>query len=157
MNIKLETLNLVNFNKDNKEHIIFLKKIIHDDSIKKRFNGFINRLNSRTNDGILDKAFFITDNNELIGFIDIGAFNNDEKVVYLRGAIDKDKRGNNYGNKMLIETSNYIFLNYPKIEKIKLKIDDDNIASIKNAESCGFFNMLNGFYEKSNPYKQKMK
>ena len=58
---------------------------------------------------------------------------------------------------MLIETSNYIFLNYPKIEKIKLKIADDNIASIKNAESCSFFNMFNGFYEKSNPYKQKMK
>ena len=157
MNIKLDTLYLVQFDKNKKDHVLFLKKIIHDDSIKNRFNGFINRLNSRTNNGILDKAFFVSNNNCLIGFIDIGALNNEEKTVYLREAVDKDKRGNNYGNKILIETSNYIFLNYPNVEKIKLRIAKDNIASIKTAESCGFFNMLNGFYEKKNPYKMKMK
>ena len=122
MNIKLDTLSLVQFDKNNKDHVIFLKKIIHDDSIKNRFNGFINRLNSRVNNGILDRAFFVSNNACLIGFIDIGALNNEEKAVYLREAVDKDKRGNNYGNKILNEISNFIFLNYPDVEIIRLRM-----------------------------------
>ena len=157
MEIKLDTLSLIFFDKDNENHILFLKKIMHDESIKKRFNGFLHRLNSRTNQGVLNKAFFLSNNNELIGFIDIGSYSEEEKAIYLRGAIDKGKRGFNYGHKMLKEVSDYIFKNYPQVEEIKLKIADDNISSIKTAESCEFINMLNGNFEKRNPYKKKMK
>ena len=156
MSIKLETLSLISFDKNNPEHILFFKKILSDESIKKRFSGFLPRLNSNSSD-IINKAFFVSDNNKLIGFIDIGAFNQEEKAIYLRGAIDKNERGFNYGHKMLDEISNYIFINHPMIEKIKLKIAYDNIASIKTAESCGFYSILNNYYEKNNPFKHKTK
>ena len=150
MDIKLKTLKLVPFDKNNKEHILFLKKILNDKTITKRFSGFLSKLNSKSTN-ILNKAFFISDTN-IIGFIDIGNFNQDEECVYLRGAIDKEKRGNNYGHRMLDEVSEYIFINYPEIKKIKLKIDNDNYSSIKTAESCSYTNLLNGYYAKRNPY-----
>ena len=154
MEIKLETLSLNSFDINNKDHIVFLKNMIHDKSITTRFNGFLPRLNSKSK-SIFDKAFLLVNDTNIIGFVDIGAFNKEERAVYLRGAIDKSNRGNNNGHKMLYEVSNFIFSNYPNVEKIKLNIAKDNIASIKTAESCGFYNMLNGFYEKRNPYITK--
>ena len=155
MIIPLETLSLVTFDKNNEKHITFLKRIINDESIKKRFTGFLSRLNSKANYGIIGKSFFVAENKELIGFIDIGLLNQEEEAVYLRGAIDKSKRGNNYGHKMLNEVSNYIFENYSNVKTIKLKIDKNNYASIKTAESCGFNYILNDYYIKSNPYLKK--
>ena len=156
MKIQLDTLSLVTFDKENTDHINFFKKIVHDTTIKNRFTGFLSSLNAKS-DTIIGKGFFLEDNDELIGFVDIGKFNKDEEAVYIRGAIDKEKRSKNYGHKMLEETSNYIFLNYPEVKNIKLKIASDNISSIKTAESCGFINMLNGCYKKINPYSLQNK
>lgn len=151
MKIQLDTLSLVVFDRNNIEHINFFKKIALDATIKNRFTGFLSNLNAKS-DSIIGKAFFLEANNELIGFIDIGSFSEEEEAIYLRGAIDKEKRGKNYGHKMLEETSNYIFLNYPEVKNIKLKIAHDNTSSIKTAESCGFINTLNDCYQKGNPY-----
>ena len=82
MIIPLETLSLVTFDKNNKEHVIFLKKIIKDQTIKSRFNGFLSRLNSKANYGIIDKGFFLSKDSELIGFVDIGSFNEVDLLIY---------------------------------------------------------------------------
>ena len=156
MKIKLDTLNLVSFDKNNPEHINFLKKIIHDSTIKSRFTGFLVSLNSKSN-SIIGKGFFLMDKEIIIGFVDVGNFNIEEKAVYIRGAIDKIMRGKNYGHRMLEEVSNYVFSNFKEVEQIKLKIAKDNISSIKTAESCGFYSNLNDTYIKNNPFLNKTK
>lgn len=42
--IKMNTLSLCRFNKGNKEHVNFLKEIISDETITKRFQGFLPNL-----------------------------------------------------------------------------------------------------------------
>ena len=148
--IKLDTLKLVTFDQNNKEHILFLKKILNDKTVTQRFNGFLSHLKAKTDD-IIGKGFFVKDK-EIIGYIDIGDYNKDEEAVYLRGLIDKNKRGNNYGHIMLDEVTNYIFINYPIIKYIKLKIEDNNKASLKTALSVGYSWINSDYYGKLNPY-----
>ena len=91
----------------------------------------------------------------MVGFVDIGQFNGEEEAVYLRGAIDKDKRGKHYGTLMLSETTDYIFANYPKVRNVKLKIDEDNKASLSTANACGFIWAGADYYVKGNPYEKQ--
>lgn len=153
--IKLNTLSLKTFDKNNKEHLLFLKKLVRDESITNRFNGILPMLTKDT-DEIIGKGFFISDKNKLVGFIEIGQFNIEEKCVYLRAAVDKDLRGQHYGKRTLEDVSNYLFQNYNKLESIKVKIAHDNIPSIKTAASCGYKWLRDDYYILNNPYLDKI-
>ncbi len=147
---ELNTLTLVNFDKENKAHLEFLKKLVHDESIKKWFTGISSGLINNPNNEFFGHSFFVEDNNELIGYINIGNINN-ENSVYLRAAVDKDKRGNNYGKTILSETTDYIFDNFNEVENIMLKIDKENKASLMTADSCGYLWLRDDYYYKKNP------
>ena len=95
---------------------------------------------------LFDHSFFVKHDSVLIGYINIGAYNKDEKCVYLRAAIDLDKRGLSYGKTLLAEISEYIFLEYPNVHSIKLKIADDNIPSLMTANYCGYKWLRDDFY-----------
>lgn len=153
----METLNLVSFDKENVEHIIFLRKLLRDKTISERFNGLLPQLNAKHNDGVIGKGFFLADGDELVGYVDIGQYNVEEEAVYIRGAVDKDKRGNHYGYRLLSETTDYIFANYPKVRNVKVKIAEDNTASLKTAGACGFIWLGSDYYGKSNPYEKEVK
>lgn len=154
-NIEMETLTLQSFDKENKEHLEFFKKLVKQPSITSRFQGIGVGLLHEHGDKFFDRGFLITDNDKLIGYLGIGEFDEENKSVYLRGAIDIDCRGNSYGKKMLKESTEYIFLNYPKVENIRLKIAEDNIISIRTAEACGYEKLYNDFYIHYNPYIEK--
>lgn len=149
--IELKTLKLVNFDKKNSSHISFFKKLNGDSSIKKRFQGLLSPLVSKEKFG---KAFLVGDNNDLVGYIEIGEVDPDDDSVYLRAAVDEDKRGHGYGKRILSETSEYLFDN-TDIRSIKLKIADDNIPSMKVAFSGGYEKMGNEIYKLDNPYYKK--
>lgn len=57
--ISLETLDLVTFDKNNKEHLMFFKNILSDRTITKRFTGFLPRLNADTKESVVGKGFFV--------------------------------------------------------------------------------------------------
>lgn len=154
--IQLESLTLKQFDIKNKEHLIMLKKLINDQSITSRFNGFLPRLNEKSTNA-LNKGYLIADQDKLIGFIDIGAYEKSDKCVYLRAAIDKNERGKRYGKRSLTEVSNYLFQNYKEIESIRLKIAKDNIASRNTAASSGYKLLTDDFYYLDNPYLEKNK
>ncbi len=153
--IKLNTLSLRTFDKENKKHLLFLKKLVSDTSITNRFNGMLPQLTKDSEDGILGKGFFISDEDTLVGFVEIGQFSTEEKCVYLRAAIDKDLRGQHYGKRTLEDVSDYLFQNYNKIECIKVKIAHDNTPSIRTAASCGYKWIRDDYYGLYNPYLEK--
>lgn len=156
MNIrKLNNLTLVNFDKENKEHLEFLKKLIHDESIKKWFNGICSGLISNPNNEFFGHSFFVKDNEDLVGYVNIGDFNTNEKSVYLRSAVEKNKRGKNYGKTILADITDYIFDNFNEVESIRLKIDRENKASLMTANACGYLWLTDDFYYKSNPNIKK--
>lgn len=157
--IKIGSLSLCSFDKDNKYHIIFLKKLIHDEDILNRFQGFLSKLNNKSSEDIFDKGFFVKNEDELIGYVDFGAYHEDDKSVYIREAIASDKRGKSYGKRILTEVTDYIFKTYPFIESVKARIASDNFASMSMAWNCGFINdgeyfSLNKSYVKNTGYNK---
>lgn len=155
-NIQLESLTLKQFDMKNKSHLIILKSLVTDESVMSRFTGFLPRLNEKSTNA-LNKGYLIADQDKLVGFIDIGAYDKSDKCVYLRAAIDKNERGKRYGKRSLSEVSNYLFQNYKEIESIRLKIAKDNTASRNTAASSGYKWLIDDFYYLNNPYLEKNK
>ena len=91
--IVIGELTLVNFNSNDKTHLMTLKKLAKDSDITSRFNGFLQHLNNK-NSNFFNKGFFVRDEENLIGYIDLSNFNEEEKAVYIRQAIFKEYRGN---------------------------------------------------------------
>ncbi len=152
-NIVIGNLMLVSFDSDNKEHLMMLKMLAKDSFITSRFNGFLHHLNNK-NSNFFNKGFFVKDENNLIGYVDLSNFNKEEKAVYIRQAIFKEYRGDNkkrYGTLLLNEITDYIFSNYPMVHYVKARIHHDNLSSMKMAWNCHFSN--NGeIFSKKNPY-----
>ena len=150
--IKMKTLSLCRFHKDNKYHMIFLKKLISDKTITARFNGFLPNLTKNYDDDILGKGFFVVDEKNLIGYVDIGNYSEDERSVYIRQAIDIEKRGKSYGKRTLSEISDLIFCMHPEVENIKAKVANDNIACLRMLSDCGYKWLHDDYYALENPY-----
>lgn len=154
---KIGTLTLNIFDKENREALEFIKKLCKDESIQKRFQGITRGLLNNENKEFFDHGFLVTDNGIFIGYINIGNYNEIEHCIYLRAAIDKEKRGHSYGKTLLSEITEYVFQNYPQIESIRLKIANDNKASLMTAFSCGYEWLESDFFIKYNPYIDKRK
>lgn len=150
--IKLETLELNIPEKSDEKAREFIKKLCHDESIKKRFQGIMGGLFDNPNFELLGHAFLVSYNNEYIGYLRVGEILKDENAIYLRAAIDKDARGHNWGAVLLNEITEHIFQNYPEAESIRLKIAPDNIPSLKTAEAGGYVWLRDDFFVKYNPY-----
>ena len=67
--IEMDTLSLCKFDKDNKDHMIFLKKLLADETIKERFQGLLPNLMKKTDDTIIGMGFFIADGDCLVGYV----------------------------------------------------------------------------------------
>ena len=150
--IKLDTLSLFLFDKNNSEDIIFIKELCKDESIKKWFQGITVGLLKNKNQEFFNHGFIVKEANNYIGYLGIGSYNELDLSVYLRAAIIKEKRGFSYGKILLTEITEYIFKTYDQIESIRLKISKENNASLMTANACGYVWLSDDTYIKYNPY-----
>ena len=151
--ITLETLKLVSFNKKDLNHLKFLKELQNDSDITKWFNGLTGGLLHHQEIEPFGCSFFVAlKDDTLIGYINIGDYYKTEKTLFLRGAIHESVRGKGAGKRMLLEVSNYLFMNYLQLESIILKIDIDNKKSLNVADACGYKWYERDYYIKYNPY-----
>ena len=157
MNIKIDTLTLCEFDKDNLSHMKFLKNMLTDNSIKERFQGFLPNLNKKTYGFSLGKAYLVADDDEIVGYIEVSNYNKSEKAVYLREAIDSTKRKKKYGQRALKEFTDLIFKTYPEVEIAKARIANDNKASLNMADACGFKWISDDYYGLENKYLKNEK
>lgn len=149
--VELETLSLYIIDKQNKQDLEFVKSLFHDEGIRKWVNGISNVLSDNYDKNFFDSGFIVKKSDEYIGYIGIGNFNQEEKCVYLRAGISKEKTGHGYGKMLLNEITEHIFSNYDEVESIKLKINSANIPSLMTANSCGYKFLNDDFYVKYNP------
>jgi RimJ/RimL family protein N-acetyltransferase len=151
--IALENLDLVVFDKNNLEHIRFLKSLTKDKTILARFQGIAKNLLHRYDNSFFGNSFFVSCRNteKLIGFVNVGNYNIEEQCVYLRYAIDINVRGQGYGKLLLNEVTNFIFSNYDNVKTTRLKIASDNKESIGTANSSGYKWYKYDFYIAYNP------
>lgn len=152
---KIGILTINTFDKENIEAREFVKKLCQDETIKARFQGITVGLLNNPRKEFFDHGFLVSHNNIFIGYIGIGAYDDIKHSVYLRAAIDKDRRGHSYGKILLEEITEYIFQKYPNVEIICLKIAPDNKASLMTANACGYQWLKDDFYGKNNPYINK--
>lgn len=145
--MRMDTLYLVSFDKDNKKHLEFVMNLLHDESIRKRFQGIFTSLSSN-NDEIYGNAYLVKDGPNLVGYIDIG--NLDDDTIYLREAVSEEYRGQKYGARILKEVTNFLFNNVEDLEFIKVRIANDNISSLKTADACGYRWLEKDYYYKQN-------
>ena len=149
---KLATIDLHTITKDSLKEIAFYRELLKDETINYRVHGLGGILMKSDKIPFLGRGFITSLNDELFGYIHIGKFNSEEKAIYLKAAIHKDKRGLGYGKLLLEEITDFIFLNYQEVECIKLKIASDNKASISTAIACGYEWLFNDYYIRYNPY-----
>ena len=57
-NIVMGELELVNFDSNDKMHLMAVRKLAKDSAITARFNGFLHHLNNK-NDNFFNKGFFV--------------------------------------------------------------------------------------------------
>ena len=95
-NIPLSTLTLVTFDRNNPYHIAFLKELVNDKSILQWFQGISAILLHHYGDTLFNNGYFINKEDTLIGYVHIGAFNVQDKCVYLRYATSSSARGKGY-------------------------------------------------------------
>lgn len=151
--IKLNTMELVYFDKENEEHLRYLKSLLSDKNIISRFQGILPALVSKNS--FFDKGFFIRYADEYIGCVIFGKYNSDEKNVYIRGfAIDKNHRGVMVGEHRLAqiaddEITKYIFNTYPEVSSILITVSPENGAGNKSAIRYGYSHVSDTRYSKS--------
>jgi len=150
--LKLNTITLHTITKDSLEEIKFYREISKDEEVDKRLHGLGGVMLSVISHPFFGRGFLTSLDDTLFGYLHVGNYNELEKAIYLRAAIDKNQRKNGLGKRLLQEITDYTFLNYQEVECIKLKIARDNIASRNTAISCGYMWLEDDFYIKYNPY-----
>lgn len=150
MNIELETLSLIKYNKDKYKELT--DELDKGESSSKYIHQIKERLELSNYNNIYQNAYIVLDKDIPIGYLYISSMINDE--VYLEYSILKQYRHMGYASDLLYEITNYLFENN-NIKNIKLDIDPSNKGSILVAISNGY-NLDEEDYEKRN-YLGKMK
>lgn len=150
MNIELETLSLIKYNKDKYKEV--QDELDKGESSSKYIHQIKERLELSNYNNIYQNAYIVLDKDTPVGYLYISSMINDE--VYLEYSILKRYRNMGYASDLLYEISNYLFENC-NIKNIKLDIDPSNKGSILVANSNGYI-LDEEDYEKRN-YLGKMK
>lgn len=151
MFIELKDFNIVSYDRSNEDHRKFKFSLSSDDDFKRFFGQmFMNGIDEKftESDSLeADKVYLVVKDSNIIGLVRLLTKN--KEVVELQYAIKKDYRKNKLGSVLLTEFSSYLLDN--ETNKIILKIEKNNIPSIKCAINSGF-EEKNGVYQKSKIY-----
>ena len=154
--IKLRNLNLepLRINAEN-GHYSLVRKLAEDqgvyDFISKRFGEWVKPPISE-NQYEIGKAYVIAnDNQEKIGMCGStrGSINSGG-IIDLWVAIDEKYRGKGYGEKVVVQMTEYFLDIIPKLDNISLAIKMDNVVSNKMAMLSGY--TFNHEYDGKNYY-----
>ena len=83
------------------------------------------------------KAYVISDDSKKIGMLGSTKFSSDG-VIDLWVALDREYRGYGYGEKVLIQMTQYFVENLNHLSDIQLVINKSNLISLKTAKACGY-------------------
>lgn len=138
--IHLRTLDLEPFGVRRKGHYRLRRRLHEDqavyDYISKHFSTFIEEPESEDYYEI-GKSYVIRDQEEQIGMLGSSNLYNNG-IVDLWCAIDPEFRHQGYGEKVLVQMTQYLIENITSFADIKLVINKTNQYSNQTAVSCGY-------------------
>lgn len=137
--IKLRTFNLEKI--DMIKHYGLLMKLNRDEAIQEyishNFVRFVDKYQAEDEKIAPNKAYVVKKAKQNIGVV--GTLNlSSVGKLEIWYAIDKDLRGEGYGEKVLAEITPYLIENVSDLEDIELKIKKKNLASKRIAENNGY-------------------
>jgi len=149
MKIVLDSFVLEEYDEENLEHVNVIYELNKDGSTKK-FLGDINymlmRIKIRSEENKYNRAFIAYFGDHPIGYISLSYINNEYQIA---SGILNEFRRENLASSLLQDFSYYLLDNFEDIDKLVLRIDEDNIGSQMVASLVG--------YEKENRVKYTMK
>lgn len=133
--IKLDNLELVNIDYNNKEHLNFLKDLILSKDMNYLWDISDKDLYNNLNE---DKYIVLNDKNEKIGYLNVsdvveGRLGNTVSIYY---AIKEEFRGNGYGSKLVSEFNDWLF-NNKEVDYVIAQVDVKNIHSNYTLSKAG--------------------
>lgn len=151
--IHLRTLDLEPFGIRRKGHYRLRRRLYEDQAvynyISKHFDTFVVEPKSEDRYEI-GKSYVITDQTRQVGML--GSINLDKNgIIDLWCAIDSSFRHHGYGEKALVQMTEYLEENMVSFKDIKLTISKANEYSNQTAISCGY--NLVGHYQDKNIYQ----
>ncbi len=140
MKVKMDSLVITDYCSQDKRKIRFIKEISEDPLVCYYVSPIIHD-QIEASEGVknieIGHTYIIEDNRKLIGFIRL-AYLDTDGVLQLHYGVHPDHRKQNYGSKILKETSSYIFNKFSTVKKIQLNIKERNKGSIACAENALF-------------------
>ena len=150
--IKLRTLNLEPLNILNGDGHILLRRRLNEDIsvynyVSRHFSEWTKEpINSDSYEIGNGKAYVISDDSKKIGMLGSTKFSSDG-VIDLWVALDREYRGDGYGEKVLIQMTQYFVENLNYLSDIQLVINKSNLISLKTAKACGY-NLVDKYDDK---------
>lgn len=138
--IHLRTFNLQKL--DEIEHYVLIQELGRDKTVQtyiaKDFSTWLGKQKSVSEDMLeVGKSYVIERDGKYVGVVGSLNFSNDG-ILELWCTIKKNLRGRGYGEKVLAEITPYLIEHIDGLNDIKLKIDENNLASKKVAMRNGY-------------------
>lgn len=138
--MNIGNLRIEQFNPDILEHYDFMKKSMRDSLFIKYISHIEENawyVKEHSESFLLDSAYVVYDNDELIGYIKVqSTYIN--SLVKLQYYIDSSKRKEGYGFKLLTESTEFLFNEFKELKEIELDIDKYNYPSINLALKANY-------------------
>lgn len=139
MEIKLNKLDVINYDDNNQEHINFKRELLNDENFRRYFGETFMRKADQifvsSNEMELKKAYLVKDDDLIVGMIRIFSYHQ-AGYVNIQYAVRPKCRNQGYGTQILKEISEFLLDN--NIKCIEGEIDKNNLGSIKVATSLGY-------------------
>ena len=140
MEIKLNTLKIINYDSNNEIHRKAKYEILRDDNFKKYFGDFFIKDSDLyfqdSNSLETKKIYWVTDQNNIVGMVRIFSYHQ-LGYVNIQYAVLPNYRNLGYGKRILQEFSSYL-MSQENVVCVEGEIDKNNAGSIKIATQIGY-------------------
>ena len=158
MNIEFENFTIINFDKDDDNHLKVYEELVNGKSQSKMISMIKENLvrSHKSGELVFDNAYLLKQNEDIIGYLYLTAKVNNH--IYLEMSILKDYRNKRMGSMMLEKITNYLFINNDDLKEIRLSIDKSNPGSMKSALNANYYYDVDDYMNEkidficSNPY-----
>lgn len=136
--VELDSFFLIEFCPDNLEHQQILQQIEATPDGQKFLGNLsyaIQRIHQRREVHPFNMAYIVYFFDEPMGYISISFLEEQYQISY---GIIPEMQGQYLGSFLLMEFSDFLFQRFPEIQKLILKIKQDNLGSIKLAQKVGY-------------------
>lgn len=159
MRIKLKTLSITTYDKNNKKKYRFVKEMAEDPLIFQLVSNKLDHELMKSCDDeevLIGSSYIVCDQKKLIGYLKLADLEM-SGILTIHYAVHPDYRHQGYGTKILTEVASYALHNISKVNTIQLNINKINDKSIACAKKAGYIKQDNFINDTPVIYTKKIR